>query len=530
MSRTTVIGAAVAAAVLIAGAAAYWWWGARSAAPDYRFGKIERGSITAAVSATGTINPVTVVQVGSQVSGQLKEVLVDFNSMVKKGQIIARIDPDSFALRVNQAMADVEAARATVLSQRANVAALQAELSRARVNAGDAEREFLRNKGLFEKNFVSAAALDKAQAAFDVAREQVKTAQAHLAAGEAHVGNVEALVKQRDSQLSQAKVDLDRTTIRAPVDGIVIKKSVEPGQTVAASLQAPELFVIAQDLRQMQVDTSIDESEVGRIREGQQATFTVDSFPGRTFRGTVGQVRKAALVVQNVVTYTAVVSTSNPNLELFPGMTANVRIVADTRENALKVPNAALRFRPVGAAESREPGAARDAAGAPASEVESKKGGGGPQAGEAMRERLTKELQLDAGQQAKLEAILNETRDKVRAIDSEDKGERRKQSERLRAESRARIAEILNPEQRKRYEEMTPGRASGGRTVTSGRVWMLDDSGKPKAVNVRIGLADGTHSEIVSGELKEGAQVIVGTQADGKGRAPQAKGGPRFGF
>ena len=523
MSRTKAVGAAAAAAVLIAGAATWWWWGARGAAPDYRFGKIERGSIVAAVSATGTVNPVTVVQVGSQVSGQLKEVLVDFNSVVKKGQIIARIDPDTFVLKVNQAMADLEAARATVLTQRANVSALQAEVSRAKVSMADSEREYQRNKTLFEKNFVAAAALDKAEFAYRTAQEQVKVTQAQLAVGESQVNNVVALVKQRDSALAQSKVDLDRATIRAPVDGIVVKKSVEPGQTVAASLQAPELFVIAQDLRQMQVDTSIDESEVGRIREGQPATFTVDSFPGRTFRGTVGQVRKAALVVQNVVTYTAVISTSNPNLELFPGMTANVRIVVDTRENALKLPNAALRFRPAGAADSREPGAA-------AAEEESKKGGG-QQAGPAVRERLTKELQLDAGQQAKLEAILNETRDRISAIATEDKGERRKQSERLRADSRTRIAEILNPEQRKRYEEMTPGRAGGGgRVVTSGRIWMLDDSGKPTAVNVRIGLADGTYSELVSGELKEGAQVIVGTQADAKGRAQQTKGGPRFGF
>ena len=522
MSRTKAVGAAVAAAVLIAGAVSWWWWGARGAAPDYRFGKIERGSIVAAVSATGTVNPVTVVQVGSQVSGQLKEVLVDFNSVVKKGQIIARIDPDTFVLKVNQAMADLEAARATVLTQRANVAALQAEVSRAKVSMADSEREYQRNKTLFEKNFVAAAALDKAEFAYRTAQEQVKVTQAQLAVGESQVNNVVALVKQRDSALAQSKVDLDRATIRAPVDGIVVKKSVEPGQTVAASLQAPELFVIAQDLRQMQVDTSIDESEVGRIREGQPATFTVDSFPGRTFRGTVGQVRKAALVVQNVVTYTAVISTSNPNLELFPGMTANVRIVVDTRENALKLPNAALRFRPAGAADSREPGAA-------AAEEESKKGGG-QQAGPAVRERLTKELQLDAGQQAKLEAILNETRDRISAIATEDKGERRKQSERLRADSRTRIAEILNPEQRKRYEEMTPGRAGGGRGVTSGRIWMLDDSGKPKAVNVRIGLADGTYSELVSGELQEGTQVIVGTQADAKGRAQQTKGGPRFGF
>lgn len=530
ISRKRIISAAAVIAVLTAGAAAYGWWGMHNAVPDYRFGKIERGAITAAVSATGTVNPVTVVQVGSQVSGQLKEVLVDFNSAVKKDQVIARIDPDSFALRVNQAMADVEAARATVLTQRANVAALHAEVSRARVGLAEAEREFNRNKMLHEKNFVSAAALDKAEFAYRTAQEQVKVTQAQLAVGESQVRNVEALVKQRDSQLSQAKVDLDRTTIRAPVDGIVIKKSVEPGQTVAASLQAPELFVIAQDLRRMQVDTSIDEAEVGRIREGQPATFTVDSFPGRVFRGTVGQVRKAALVVQNVVTYTAVIATSNPNLELFPGMTANVRIVVDTREKVLKLPNAALRFRPAGVSDARDSGASQDSAGAAAPAGESKKGGGGQQGSQAQRETLTKELQLTAEQQAKLEAALNETRDRIRALDAGDKGDRRRQAERLRAESRTRIAEMLNPEQRKRYEEMTATRAGGGRSVTSGRVWVVDDTGKPNPVSVRIGLADGTHSEVVGGTLQEGAQVIVGMQADGKGRTQQAKGGPRFGF
>ena len=529
MSRKQLISAAVVVAVLTAAAAAYGWWGLRSAAPEYRYGKVERGAITAAVAATGTINPVTVVQVGSQVSGQLKEVLVDFNSAVKKDQVIARIDPDTFALRVNQAMADVEAARATVLTQRANVAALHAEVSRAKVGLADAEREFQRNKTLHEKNFVSAAALDKAEFAYRTAQEQVKVAQAQLAVGESQVRNVEALVKQRDSQLSQAKVDLERTTIRAPVDGIVVEKSVEPGQTVAASLQAPKLFVIAQDLRRMQVDTSIDEAEVGRIREEQAATFTVDSFPGRIFRGTVGQVRKAAVVVQNVVTYTAVIATSNPNLELFPGMTANVRIVVDTRENALKVPNAALRFRPAGIADARDAGASQDPAAA-APEGESKKGGGGQQGGPAQRERLTKELQLTPEQQAKLEAILNETRDRIRALDAGDKGERRRQAERLRAESRGRIAEMLNPGQRKRYEEMTASRADAGRSVTSGRVWVVDDTGKPKPISVRIGLADGSHSEVVGGELQEGSQVIVGMQADGKARTQQAKGGPRFGF
>ncbi len=256
-----------------AGAGAYAWWSGRSFTADFRLAQDRAGRHHRGGAATGTVNPVTAVQVGSQVSGQIKELLVDFNSEVRKGQVIARIDPDAFRLRVSQAMADVEAAQATVLTQRANVAALRAEVSRAKVNLADAERELQRNKGLFERNFVSAAALDKAQAAVDSAREQLKTAEAQLAAGEARVRNVEALVKQRESQLAQARVDLEKTTIRAPVDGIVVKKSVEPGQTVAASLQAPELFIIAQDLREMQVETSIDEAEVGRIRVGQEATL-----------------------------------------------------------------------------------------------------------------------------------------------------------------------------------------------------------------------------------------------------------------
>lgn len=524
MSRKSVITAIAVAVVLAAGAAAYGWWGARGANPNYRFAKVERGGVTAVVSATGTLNPVVSVQVGSQVSGQIKELYADFNSQVKKGQVIARIDPDSFALRVSQAMADLEAARATVLTQRANVSVLQAEASRAKVQLGDAEREFQRNKSLFEKNFISAAVLDKSQATFDAAKETLNSAHAQLAVGESQVRNVEALVKQREAQLAQAKVDLERTTIRAPVDGIVVKKSVEPGQTVAASLQAPELFVIAQDLREMQVETSIDEAEVGRIQVGQAATFTVDSFPGRSFRGTVSQVRKAALVVQNVVTYTAVIATSNPDLNLFPGMTANVRIVVDTRASVLKVANAALRFRPAGAS-GGEAGRARDPAGAPAPAEEG--AGRGAQAGEAMRERLTKELSLTTEQQAKLETIQNETRDKIRAIDTEDKGERRKQAERLRAESRTRIAEMLNPEQRSRYEETAASRS--GRSVARGRVWVLDDTGKVKGIDVRVGLTDGTHAELVSGELQEGTQVIVGTQEDAKSR-PQPKGGPRFGF
>lgn len=515
---------ALALMLAAVGGGVYYWWRAGDSGQAYRLAKIERGSITAAVSATGTLNPVVSVQVGSQVSGQVQEIKVDYNSQVKKDQLIARINPDSFMLRVNQAMADLDAARATVMTQRANVAALQAELARTRINLADAQRDLDRNIMLFEKNFISKAVLDKAQAVFDATGQQVKSAQAQLAVGEAQVRNGEAQVKQREAQLSQAKVDLERTMIRAPVDGIVVKKSVEPGQTVAASLQAPELFVIAQDLREMQVEASIDEAEVGRVRVGQAASFTVDSFPGRTFGGTVSQVRKAALVVQNVVTYIAVISASNADLSLFPGMTANVRIIVDSRDSALRIPNAALRFRPVGAPDA---GVQAKGGGNKDSDKDGRDKGGQSSQGEAARERLARELDLTADQQAKVEVISNETRDKIRALGTDDPAERRKQVERLRSESRARIAELLTPEQRTRYEALGASRRSAG--VSSGRVWTLDAQGKPRAIAVRVGLTDGTYSELVSGEVTEGMQLITGIMEAGKGKG-QPAGGPRFGF
>jgi HlyD family secretion protein len=524
MTKNSSYAMALALMLAAVGGGVYYWWRAGDSGQAYRLAKIERGSITAAVSATGTLNPVVSVQVGSQVSGQVQEIKVDYNSQVKKDQLIARINPDSFMLRVNQAMADLDAARATVMTQRANVAALQAELARTRINLADAQRDLDRNIMLFEKNFISKAVLDKAQAVFDATGQQVKSAQAQLAVGEAQVRNGEAQVKQREAQLSQAKVDLERTMIRAPVDGIVVKKSVEPGQTVAASLQAPELFVIAQDLREMQVEASIDEAEVGRVRVGQAASFTVDSFPGRTFGGTVSQVRKAALVVQNVVTYIAVISASNADLSLFPGMTANVRIIVDSRDSALRIPNAALRFRPVGAPDA---GVQAKGGGNKDSDKDGRDKGGQSSQGEAARERLARELDLTADQQAKVEVISNETRDKIRALGTDDPVERRKQVERLRSESRARIAELLTPEQRTRYEALGASRRSAG--VSSGRVWTLDAQGKPRAVAVRVGLTDGTYSELVSGEVTEGMQLITGIMEAGKGKG-QPAGGPRFGF
>jgi HlyD family secretion protein len=533
MTRRSLYVSSVLVALAAAGAAYVWWKDPFASPPTYRLAKIERGGITAAVSATGTLNPVVSVQVGSQVSGQIKEIYVDFNSTVKNGQLIARIDPQSFQLRVNQAMADLDAARATALTQASNVSARQAEVARAKVLLADAEREARRNQSLFEKNFVSAAVVDKASANVDAAREQLNAEQAQLGVAQAQVRNAEAVVKQREAQVSQSRVDLDRTEIRAPVDGTVVKKSVEPGQTVAASLQSPELFIIAQDLRRMQVDASIDESEVGRIRIGQQATFTVDAFPGRMFRGSVTQLRKAAQVVQNVVTYIAVIGATNEDLALFPGMTANVRVITDSRESVLKVPNAALRFRPAGSAAADSPAAASkgDAASADVDGGEPKAKGKARGAGQA--ERLARELSLTPEQRTRVDAILAENRSKMGDVTTEDSAERRRQIERLRAESRQRIAEILTPEQRGRYEALSGGGRPRGGGASAARVWVPDPTTqRPAAVLIRVGLTDGTFSEIVAGELQEGDEVILGVQSDpSKARPGQTQQkGPRFGF
>lgn len=350
----------IALLALLAGAGygGYLHYYAPAATTTYKFAKVERGPLTATVASTGTLNPVVSVQVGSQVSGQLKEIFVDFNSVVTAGQLIARIDPETFEQKLHQAEADLEAARANVLTQRADLLRVEAILKEAR-------RDHDRKQTLVGRNFISPAELDKAESLLD-------TAQAQLEVARAQVQNGSAVVRQRQAQQAQARIDLGRTAIKSPVDGVVVKRSVDRGQTVAASLQAPELFIIAQNLNDMQVDTSIDEADVGRIRLGQKATFTVDAFPGRQFEGAVRQIRKSAKVEANVVTYTVVISADNPDLILLPGMTANVRIVTAQKDSVLKVANAALRFKPPLTADVR----AERESGQPTRSGDRSKGGG----------------------------------------------------------------------------------------------------------------------------------------------------------
>lgn len=346
------------------------------ATPGYRTTPAERGTITTAVAATGTVNAVVTTEVSSQLSGQVAELLVDFNDVVRQGQPLARLDPQSFDARVREATAELKMAKADVLiragavekaeADRANARAsrtvTEAEAVSAHAEFTEAERELARRRALSRSAVVSESAVEQAETRYKSTRALLRAAQARLqvqdtailaaeAAAKMAAANLQharAVVEQKEAALEEAKVDRERTEIRAPLDGIVIRRDVDVGTTVAASLHAPTLFTIAQDLREIKVEAKVDEADIGRMRADQQVTFTVDAYPGRGFAGTVTQIRKAHELFQNVVTYTVMVSAANHDLALFPGMTAIVRITVDEARDVLKVPNAALRFVPTG--------------------------------------------------------------------------------------------------------------------------------------------------------------------------------------
>jgi len=467
MRNRRVIGIGAALAVLSGLGAWAHFRGEPSA--EFRTVRVDRGEIVSAVSATGNLNAVVTVQVGAQVSGNIKELYANFNTRVKKEQLVARIDPEIYQARVNQAQANLDAARSAVLnaqaalektaadisSARAQLAIAQANLAKEKVNAGDASTKYSRQQSLFNQGLVATADRDTAQAVYDAeaaavgasqaqvqaAQDAIRSAEAQRGVAQAQVGSAQANVKQQTAALQQSQIDLDHTYIYAPVDGTVISRQVDVGQTVVASLQAPALFQIAQDLTKMQVDTSVDESDVGHVQVGQPATFTVDAYPGRKFQGQVAEVRKAPINVQNVITYDVVVAVSNPDLKLIPGMTANVGILVDRREDALRIPNAALRFHPADAA-SQKPAANRSAGG--------------------------------------------------------------------------------------------PGARGGRRDAATQTVYVVGENGKPTPVPVKLGIGDGVYSEVASGGLTEGQEVITGlAQTASAGQGAQFGGGggsrgPRF--
>jgi HlyD family secretion protein len=300
--------------------------------PQYFTTKADRGDIREVVEATGTINAVITVQVGSQVSGTISHLYVDFNSRVKKGQVVAQIDPPLFKGALLQARADLANAQANVASAKAN-------LEKAKASEVQTKADYERAVGLAKEGVMSQQQLDLAKANHD-------SAVAAVSAAAAQVTQAVAQEQQKEAALTVAQTNLDYTTIRAPIDGTVIARNVDVGQTVAASLQAPTLFTIAQDLTKMQVYASTDESDVGMIKNRQVVTFKVDAFPRDTFTGRVSQIRMNATTVQNVVTYNTVIDFDNPELKLFPGMTAYITIPVASASNALRVPNGALRYKP----------------------------------------------------------------------------------------------------------------------------------------------------------------------------------------
>ena len=471
MNKRVWIGALL---VVAAAAGGYGWWSQRSAsdAVQYRTAKIERGNLQATVASSGAVNPVALVTVGTQVSGQIRDLLVDFNSEVKAGQLLAQIDPETFEYRLRSAQADVDAARATVATAQANLLAAMTQVSRAQVDLTEAQRDLDRKQSLVEKGFIAQSEADKARALVNTSQEALKAVQAQVGVAQAGVKSAQAGVAQREAAMAQARIDLARTRITSPVNGIVIKRAIERGQTVAASLQAPELFIIAQNLRDMQVEAAIDESDVGRLRTGQKASFTVDAYPGQTFDGEIRQVRKAASNVANVVTYVAIVGFANVDGKLLPGMTANVRVVTEERADVLKVPNSALRMRIAGVEPAeRAKGQASAASGAASADKAS------PVAGAA-------------------------------------------------GEGAAKV-------HKSRPAGALP---SAGRSGVRGRVYVLAPDGKPVALNVRLGVSDGSMTELLLGpqaaaELLEDREVIVGTKSATAGNAPKAPGaGPRAPF
>lgn len=506
--------------LVFAGAAFGYFYFFRNpeSAVQYRTAKVERGSISAFVTANGTINPVITVLVGSQVSGTIQKLYADYNSRVKMGQLIAQIDPAIFQAQVSQAKAKVENARAALLnaqadiaSARSNIESSKANVIKAGVAVDDTKRNLNRSLELFSRNLISASDRDSTQTAYDsavaqleAARATQKASEAQLEAAQAKLESARAQIKQTEAELELAQVNLDHTRITAPVNGIVISRNVDVGQTVAASLQAPTLFTIAQDLTEMQVDTNVSEADIGRVAVGQETTFSVDAFPNLTFQGKVTDIRNAPVTVQNVVTYNVVIRVKNPELKLRPGMTANASILVARRDNVLRIPNAALRFRPDFARKETTPsqkGPAPAAAPAPTQSAVSP---------EKILERLKAELKLTPDQQTSIARILKDAQAEIQAARKAGGAEEaRAKAKELRAGNRIKVRSVLTEEQKKKYDQMDQRPETSQAAAPTFRVWAPVPQGRPVPVEITTGISDGSYTEVASGGLKEGQEVIV---------------------
>lgn len=417
----------------------------------YRKEAVGRGDIEAMVVTSGTLNPIELTDVGSQVSGKIDKLYADYNSVVTKGQIVAELELEPLQMKIQQ--------------NEANYQSRVASLERAKVTLENLKRKYDRAVSLSDKKLLSSEEKEAAEANYLSAKTDVTSAEASLA--------------QAKTQLDLSKVDLSYAVIRAPVDGVVITRKVNVGQTIQASMTAPVLFQVATDLTKMKVECDVDEADIGKLKEGQKARFTVEAFPNENFNGIVQQVRYASQTVQNVVTYTTVITVENPEKKLRPGMTATVSIIVGEAKNALRVPNSALRFTPVLTQAEMEK--MMKEMGDRMMAQRSSQGGPGAQAGTAPQGEAAQQQQARPAGQAQV------------------------------APTGGRFA---------------GGLAGGQRRQQPSRVWVLDTAGKLRMIFIRPGLTDNTYTEVLRSDLKEGDEVITGTEgAVSAANRPQQQGG-----
>jgi HlyD family secretion protein len=526
--------AVVVVAVALVALAGFWFWGGRADAAEYMTARVERGSLRNTVTATGTLQAVTTVQVGSQASGTISALYADFNSTVKKGQVIAQLDPSVMQAQVQQAAANLQQAEAqlqsaraavgqshaavaqsragitdarakalaagsTTQNQQAGVSAAQANVDVLKAQLDDAASYLRQEQTLLQGGVIpqreydtaqtsyrtaeakynqavaqlhmaqlsaqsaSSAGQTQADAGVEQARAQAQQTQGQVVSAQAQVQNAAAQVEQARAALQLAQINLQHTTIASPIDGVVVSRDVNVGQTVAASLSAPTLFTIAQDLTQMQVIANIDQADIGLVEQAKGVTFNVDAFPGEEFKGAIQQMRLNPQNVQNVVTYNVVIDVANPEQKLKPGMTANLTVTIDERNDVLKVPNSALRFTPQ-TADASQP----------------RTGG-------------------NSNGQRRGAAGQRQAADGAKAADNSGDAQQQQQPDAANAQQQqdASRAQFARP-----TEPVLPGQLR--------RVWVMGADGKPQPRRIKIGLSDGSSTEVVEGDLHEGDVVVTG--------------------
>ena len=449
----------------------------------YIFGTVDRGNIITQVEMTGSLAAVTTVAVGTQVSGTVADLYADFNSVVKKGQVLAKLDPALFQTQLDQAEASVKTCEAVLNNDVASIATMKANIEKSRVDVLNNTRKYKMTKELYDEGLETQDDLDSTQAAMDSSKAVLTAAQSQLEAAQSALKADQARLDQARANVKNAQVNLDHTIIASPISGTVISRNVDRGQTVAASFSTPTMFTIGEDLTKMQVITNTDEADVGKLKAGMEAIFTVDAYPGESFHGTIRQVRLAATTVQNVVTYNAVIDVPNPDLRLKPGMTANVKIVIDKAENVLRVSNAAVRFRP------------------------------------ALSDAEMAEAFKRAGEERFYSFYRN-----------------RGQGETPGAFPRMQVGGMAmgfnggnrggNANGMNRGGQGNAGVASRGRRVP---IWIMGEDKLLRPVVVKLGLTDGVQTEIAEGKLKEGDKIILSAEVTGNRSTSSATRAPGFG-